>query len=66
MKTTLTIQGMSCEHCVAHVTKALTGLNGVNSAKVSLKDNNAEVDHGDNVTLEQLKDAVSEAGYEAL
>ena len=64
MKTTLNIAGMSCEHCVKHVTEALKGVQGVKSAKVSLKDNNAVVDHKDEVSLDALKAAVVEAGYE--
>lgn len=65
MKTTLKIEGMSCEHCVKHVTEALKGVAGVKSAKVSLKDKSAVVDHGDQVQAEALKAAVAEAGYEA-
>jgi copper ion binding protein len=66
MKTTLKIEGMSCDHCVKHVTQALKSVAGVKSAKVSLKDNSAQVEHGDLVTQESLKAAVTEAGYEAL
>jgi copper ion binding protein len=64
MKTTLNIEGMSCEHCVKHVTAALKAINGVKSAKVSLKDKKAVVDHKDSVTLDSMKAAVVEAGYE--
>ena len=66
MKTTLKIEGMSCDHCVKHVKEALETVEGVTSAKVSLKDNSAEVDHGDGVKPDVLKAAVSEAGYEAV
>jgi copper ion binding protein len=66
MKTILKIDGMSCEHCVKHVTEALEGVAGVNSAKVNLKKNSAEVKHGDDVTLDSLKAAVVEAGYEVV
>jgi copper ion binding protein len=64
MKTTLKIEGMSCEHCVKHVTEALQGIAGVSSASVSLKEKNAVVEHGDSVGLDALKTAVEEAGYE--
>ncbi|MDR1412041.1 MAG: cation transporter, partial [Spirochaetaceae bacterium] len=50
MKTTLRIDGMSCEHCVHHVTEALKGVAGVSSAKVDLEKKSAEVEHGDSVT----------------
>jgi copper chaperone CopZ len=55
---------MTCEHCVKHVAQALEGISGVASAKVSLKDNQAEVEHDDSVTLEAMKAAVVEEGYE--
>ena len=57
---------MSCDHCVAHVTKALEAINGVSSAQVNLQKKNARVEHSDLVTQEALKAAVNEAGYEAL
>ncbi|MDR1930224.1 MAG: cation transporter [Treponema sp.] len=66
MKTTIAIGGMSCDHCAAHVRKALEDLDGVSSAKVSLKGKNAVVKHEDSVKLEALKAAVTGAGYEAL
>jgi copper ion binding protein len=66
MKTQLNIEGMSCEHCVAHVKKALEAVSGVKSAKVNLKSNSAEVEHSDGVNRESLKAAVTEAGYTAL
>ncbi|MDR2369859.1 MAG: cation transporter [Treponema sp.] len=63
MKTTLNIEGMSCEHCVRHVTEALEGMAGVASAKVNLKKKSALVNHKETVTLEAMKAAVEEAGY---
>jgi copper ion binding protein len=64
MKTTLKIDGMSCEHCVHHVTEALKGVTGVSSAKVDLKKKSAEVEHADSVSPDSLRAAVEEAGYE--
>ena len=64
MKTTLKIEGMSCEHCVRHVTQALKDVAGVSAASVNLKDKSALVEHAGQVSLEALKRAVVEAGYE--
>ncbi|GHV41766.1 mercuric reductase [Spirochaetia bacterium] len=64
MKTTLKIDGMSCEHCVKHVKDALEEIGGVSSAKVSLKENSADVEHDATVALAAMKEAVTEAGYE--
>ncbi|GHV10567.1 mercuric reductase [Spirochaetia bacterium] len=66
MKTTLKIDGMSCEHCVKHVKDALEEISGVKSAKVSLKANSADVEHDAAVTLAAMKEAVTEAGYEVV
>jgi copper ion binding protein len=66
MKTTLKIEGMSCEHCVKHVEAALKGIAGVGSVRVSLKEKKAEVDHAEEVSLEALKTAVTEEGYQAV
>ena len=45
MKTKLSIEGMSCDHCVRAVTEALQGLSGVTKAVVTLKTKSAEVEH---------------------
>ena len=37
----LTVEGMSCENCVAAITHALEGLDGVVSCEVSLEDESA-------------------------
>jgi copper ion binding protein len=66
MQTNLKIEGMSCDHCVKAVTKALEGIGGVTSAKVNLKNKSAAVDHGGGVTAAALKAAVEDAGYEVV
>ena len=64
MKKTLKIEGMMCQHCVAHVTKALSGVSGVASVEVNLKKKTAEVSLSESVADESLIAAVTEAGYE--
>jgi copper chaperone CopZ len=66
MKKTLGIEGMSCEHCVAHVKEALEGVPGVKKVKVSLKDKNAIIELGEEICDDILKSAVTEAGYEVV
>lgn len=56
---------MSCDKCVQHVREALTGVEGVRSAEVSLEQNRAVVEHEPSVTTEQLIAAVDEEGYRA-
>lgn len=66
MKTTLKVQGMSCEHCVNHVTEALQEVEGVTAVSVDLASGTAVVEHAENVGVDQLKNAVAEYGYEAV
>ena len=62
MEKVISINGMMCQHCVAHVTKALTGVAGVESVNVSLENNNATVTgSADDAALTA---AVVDAGYE--
>ena len=64
MKTTLKIEGMMCQHCVAHVTKALEGIDGVTSVEVNLKKKTAVLEREERVTNEMLIDTITQAGYE--
>ena len=63
---TLNIEGMSCDACVGHVTRALRGLDGVAAAQVSLPDRRAVVTYNPaQVQVAQMTEAVVEEGYEA-
>lgn len=64
MNKTLKIEGMMCQHCVAHVTKALQGVAGVASVEVNLKKKTAVVTLTESVADETLTAAIVEAGYE--
>jgi len=61
MEKTIKIEGMMCQHCVAHVTKALTALDGVENVEVNLKKKTATVQT--EVANETLIQAIEEAGY---
>ncbi|MDO4429093.1 MAG: heavy metal translocating P-type ATPase [Atopobiaceae bacterium] len=65
MTKTLNVTGMMCQHCVAHVRKALEGVDGVSAVDVSLEAGTATVEAADSVTDEALVAAVADAGYEA-
>lgn len=64
MKKELKIKGMSCGHCVMHVTNALKELEGVSQVEVNLDKANATMEIEDKVTNDQLIHAVTETGYE--
>lgn len=62
----LNVQGMMCDACVGHVTKALAGLAGVQSASVSLENAQATVTYDPaKVQISQMQEAIEEEGYKA-
>ena len=64
-KATLNISGMTCGGCVRSVTSVLNALDGVAKADVSLEKNCAVVEYdAAKLSVDQLKHAVTEAGYE--
>ncbi len=60
------IQGMSCQHCVMSVTKALGSIPGVKSLKVDLVKGEATFENTQNVPLPNIRKAVEEAGYKVI
>jgi copper chaperone len=64
MKKKISIEGMSCGHCVRHVENALKEVSGITGVTVDLKEKNAIVELNDDVTDTALKSAVEEAGYD--
>ena len=65
MKKPLSIEGMSCNHCVNHVKNALMELPGVDGAEVDLATKSAVVT-GATLDDAAMKAAVAEAGYEVV
>lgn len=65
MKKILTVEGMSCQHCVKAVKNALSEIEGVKSVEVDLAAKKVEVE-GDNLQDELLKSAIEDAGYEVV
>lgn len=61
MITRLRIAGMSCQHCVQAVFTALTPVEGIISADVSI--GGATIEHDGRVTLDALREAIAVAGY---
>jgi copper chaperone len=61
---TLRVSGMTCEHCVAAVTKALTGVPGVEAAQVSLERGQAVI--AGEAEGRALIEAVRQEGYDAV
>jgi copper chaperone len=63
MSRTITVEGMSCDHCEQSVEEALEGVDDVESATADRESDSATVE-GD-ADPDALVTAISEAGYDA-
>ncbi|AHF07548.1 heavy metal translocating P-type ATPase [Desulfitobacterium metallireducens] len=60
----VSVYGMTCEHCVNRVRKALEQLPGLTNVNVSLQDSKANFTYKpDQVPVEDIRKAIEEAGY---
>ena len=60
----LNIEGMTCDHCTKTISKALTGLDGIEKVTVNLDTGRASVEFDPSkVLLDNMRAAVKEAGY---
>ncbi|MGC4377922.1 copper chaperone CopZ [Fictibacillus sp. Mic-4] len=62
---TLSVQGMSCNHCVNSIESEVGKLNGVSEVKVRLNEGKVDVTfNSEVVSLEQIKETIEEQGYD--
>ena len=61
---TIKIKGMSCQHCVMAVTKALSAIDGIANVHVDLKTETASYDETRPVDMAAVTSAVKKAGYD--
>lgn len=66
MKKIVKVEGMHCQHCQATVEKALSGLQGVSSAKVDLEKKTATVSLESDISDDVLMQTVNDAGFQAI
>ncbi|MCG7418921.1 copper chaperone CopZ [Macrococcus epidermidis] len=66
METILKVEGMTCLHCKEAVEGAVNKLDGVKSAAVDLEAANVTVDHEESVTVETMKEAIEDQGYDVV
>ena len=64
-QTQLAVSGMTCDHCVRHVTEAISKVAGVNSVDVKLAEGIAVIESDSAFNLDAVKEAVIAAGYSA-
>lgn len=60
------VEGMSCNHCKMNVENTLKDIAGIENAEVNLDEKLAEVDYFGSVDEDEIKDKISEAGYEVV
>ena len=66
-KTTIKVKGMSCGHCKMTIEKALKENKCVTEATVDLEKGEANVEYRDCLdSIDELKQAIKDAGYEAV
>ncbi|MDF3002111.1 MAG: copper ion binding protein [Bacillota bacterium] len=66
-KTSIKVEGMSCEHCVKAITKAVRALPGIQEVAVDLKAGTVTVEHDSAQSpLEKIKSEIEEQGYDVI
>ncbi len=63
---TIKVKGMSCQHCVASVNKALSDIDGITDVKVNLDKNEATFEETKTVSDQTIKEAISKIGFEVV
>ncbi len=64
MTTIIHIKGMSCNHCVQAVTKALRDIEGVQKVEINLSSGSATLEHINPLDMKVVRAKVEKAGYE--
>ncbi|MDT9027373.1 MULTISPECIES: copper chaperone CopZ [Rossellomorea] len=66
-KESLTVEGMSCGHCVKAIEGSVAKLDGVKSVQVSLEEKKVEVEFDDSqVKLDDIKETIDDQGYDVV
>jgi copper chaperone len=60
---TIKVDGMTCQHCVAAVTKALQAIDGIENVRVDLDAGTATYEEAAPVDLKRIRKAIEDAGY---
>lgn len=66
MPSTIKVKGMSCQHCVMSITKALNLLEGIKNVQVDLAKGEVRFDNTMQVTSDRIEKAITDAGYEVV
>jgi len=63
---TINVKGMSCQHCVASVTKALEEVDGITEVKVNLQTGEVVYEEERPVPPETVKQTIHKTGFEVV
>ena len=63
-QTIYTVQGMTCGHCASSVTEEISRLDGVHGVDVDVATGKVTVTSDRPLAGDEVRDAVSEAGYQ--
>ena len=63
---TIKVKGMSCQHCVASVTKARSEIEGISDVNVNLEAGEATYNEESQVPEDTIKNAIARIGFEVV
>ena len=66
MGSVLKVKGMSCQHCVMSITKALSQLDGIKNVQVDLAKGEVRFENTKEVAPNWIEKAIMDAGYEVV
>ena len=66
MPSTIKVKGMTCQHCVMSVTKALGQLEGIKNIQVDLAKGEVRFDNPAEVASNRIEKAITDAGYQVV
>ncbi len=66
MASVLKVKGMSCQHCVMSVTKALNKLEGIRNVKVDLPKGEVSFDNTKALAPDKIEKTIEDAGYQVV
>jgi copper chaperone len=66
MKRTIKIKGMTCQHCVATVSKVICQLGGIKNIDVDLETGIVTFEEVKPVDMDLMRTLIREAGYEVV
>lgn len=65
-KKVITIEGMSCNHCVQKIENTLNSIEGVKKVKINLKNKNATITTNKNVDDNIIKNKIENLDYKVI